>query len=77
MNGEYISIETARIMADIEKENKVLIEALEINHKIIDKYEERINKAVEYIKDTTNLDNTYADNINIEKLLNILKGLFV
>ena len=26
MNGEYISIETARIMADIEKENKKLRE---------------------------------------------------
>ena len=31
------------------KENKMLIEVLEINHKIIDKYVERIDKAIEYI----------------------------
>lgn len=65
MNGEYISIETARIMADIEKENKMLIEALEINHKIIDKYEERINKAIEYIDQI--LDFVISEGVEEEK----------
>ena len=37
MKGEYISIETLEIMSEIEKENKRL--------------QERIEKAVEYIKD--------------------------
>ena len=35
MKGEFLSVETARIMADIEKENKEL--------------QERIDKAIDYI----------------------------
>ena len=71
MKGEYISIETARIMADIEKENKEL--------------QDRINKAIEYIEDNTHCFSTDTKEIyfSIETetdeeffntLENILKG---
>ena len=69
MNGEYISIETARITQELEKENK--------------KLQERIDKAIEYILENEEpiklgehehfafyrfqLDDT-------EELLNILQG---
>ena len=43
MKGEYISIETARIMADIEKENKRLQEENE-------KLKMQKVRAIEYIK---------------------------
>jgi hypothetical protein len=43
MKGEFITIETAQIMADIEKENKEL--------------QQRIDKAIEYIEN--NKENTY------------------
>lgn len=71
MKGEFISIESAKINADIEKENKEL--------------QERIDKAIEYIKENTykwkdTQFGEYVDmesfNVNCEpsKLLNILEG---
>ena len=59
MKGEYISIETSKIMADIEKENKEL--------------HDKIDKAIEYIED--NSTNTYLlKSFDIDMLLEILKG---
>lgn len=65
MKGEYISIETARIMADIEKENKEL--------------QKRIDEAIELIKEAGCYDEelkTFCDDIweELPDLLNILKG---
>ena len=60
MNGEYISIETLRTYQEIEKENKEL--------------QERINKATEYIKNNSGIDD-YGHNViedDKEYLLNIL-----
>ena len=56
MKGEYISIETARIMADIEKENKKLQEENEKIRFEMNNYEaysheleNKIDKAIEYM----------------------------
>lgn len=71
MKGEFISIETARIMADVEKENKEL--------------QQRIDKAIKYIKNKGTRINKqdikwsdewllhFEDNYKAE-LLNILEG---
>ena len=48
MEGEYISIETLRIYQEIEKENKEL--------------QEKINKAIQYIKNNTWTDD-YGHNV--------------
>ena len=58
MKGEFITIETAQINADIEKENKELQE----ENKIL---QEKLNDAREYI---------LAQKDEIKKLLNILEG---
>lgn len=65
MKGEFISIETAQIIADIEKENKEL--------------QERIDKAIEEIKYFDTMANHLNDEIYLDetlsnKLLNILEG---
>lgn len=62
MKGEYISMETSKIMADIEKENKEL--------------HDRIDKAIEYIQ--WQQENPQYDNVwrkwECESLIKILKG---
>lgn len=58
MKGEFISIETARIQAEIEKENKEL--------------QERIDKAIEYIEKHFHWGIGVENNIT--KILNILQG---
>lgn len=61
MKGEYISIETLRIYQEIEKENKEL--------------HEKIDKAIEYIKDKYD-DDLFDDTLTQfqDNLLNILRG---
>lgn len=66
MKGEYISIETSKIMADIEKENK--------------KLHDRIDEAIEYIEQHR-IGNEYSyeydlfqRNARTSDLLEILKG---
>lgn len=71
MKGEFISIETAKINADIEKENKEL--------------QERIDRAIDHIRKCCNMDSKwvnlhfdYAQNDmrseDVDELLNILEG---
>ena len=82
MKEEYISIETAKIMGAIEKENKELQEEIErLNHeadtymKIAVARQKRIDKAIEYI-DKCIFD--YEENTMIGQdfviTKNILKG---
>jgi hypothetical protein len=64
MKGEYISIETSKIMADIEKENKEL-------HEIIE-------KAIKYIEQgiwSNGIDEEKQYSLHIPTLLEILKGV--
>lgn len=70
MKGEYISIETSKIMADIEKENKEL--------------HEKIDKAIEYIEENAPWEEETEDgdfvsgkllqDDDIDYVLEILKG---
>lgn len=65
MKGEYISIETAKIMEEIEKENR--------------KLQDIIDKAIKYIWSTKyefgDLEQDYEDfAIDVYKLLEILEG---
>ena len=60
MNYEVISIETARIMAEIEKENKEL--------------QDRIDKAYKFKYDEEELFEITTDKKAKDDLLNILQG---
>lgn len=64
MKGEYISIETSKIMADIEEENKEL--------------HDRIDKAIEHIEETINKWEDYEQYYEVVQedkfILKILKG---
>ena len=71
MNGEYISIETLRIIQSLENENKRLSTELEIEKDISDGMLETIDKAIEYIKNIPLQKGT--ENYRI-KLLEILRG---
>ena len=84
MNGEYISIETLRIIQSLEKENKRLSTELEIEKDISDGMLETIDKAIELvkqrIKEVKNEELSYVEMtskdyiIEQEELLKILRG---
>ena len=62
MQGEYISIETLRIYQDIEKENK--------------KLHEKIDKAIEYIKNHSKCGGSFIDDkFVIEYIDEIYNGM--
>ena len=62
MKGEYISVETAKIMAEIEKENK--------------EYQEIIEKLIEYIDSCPRVKNYYTDVVcDYESLMKILRRI--
>ena len=61
MKGEYISIETSKIMADIEKENKEL--------------HDRIDKAIKMLNELASLyDDNYTVSDKAKDIIIILDG---
>lgn len=73
MNGEYISIETLRVIQSLEQENKRLAEELEIEKDISDGMLETIDKAIEYIESRARKAGVELMPREIE-LLEILRG---
>ena len=75
MNGEYISIETLRIIQSLEKENKRLSTELEIEKDISDGMLETIDKAIKYIEEAQGRDEDKEScSLYVPKLLKILRG---
>ena len=72
MNGEYISIETLRIIQSLENENKRLSTELEIEKDISDGMLETIDKAIKYIN--YNYKQDYIAEGIYKDLLEILRG---
>lgn len=70
MKGEFISVETARIMADIEKENKNLQKRIDKAIEYINKHcvNERVSKEVGY------KCYTMADTNELEHIIELLGG---
>lgn len=64
MKGEYISIETSKIMGEIEKENKEL--------------QQRIDKAIKFLRDKEyDTERCEVCDSMSRKLLDILKGRII
>ena len=75
MNGEYISIETLRIIQSLENENKRLSTELEIEKDISDVMLETIDKAIKYIEEAQKRDEDKEScSLYVPKLLEILRG---
>ena len=67
MTGEYISIETARIMGEIEKENNVLQQSIGNKDKVINNLLQRIANLeyeVERLENAIDNANKYIDKMS-------------
>ena len=74
MNGEYISIETLRIIQSLENENKRLSTELEIEKDITDGMLETIDKAIKELEKLKKLyDDNYTVSDKVDDIIDILK----